>query len=367
VNKLSLEQALTIVIITRDRKELLERLLRIYKNSKFCFLIMDGSTKVNKLNKFLIPKNIQIYYEPSLSKRLHLAADNIKTKYAMLASDDDIFVNDGILKSIEFLENHPDFNSCMGQSLGFYKYKHDLLFFPCRTENLNYYNKSDSIKRRLRNKLSPYSISTFYAVHRRKNFIVNLRSAAPYEETLLEGQSFPMGLNEITFEICSALHGNSIALPHLSWLVSDEIFKYRSRSSLLTFNKWLKDPKYQSGVKYWINQVSQNFKSIKYEELEKLLYFSISLYINTNIDKKYFGVHKILFTFKKFFRIERVLPFILIRLIDYLNYYIQKRNNIKQVILLFTNNSLNRHQIDKKYFDIIYSPLEIYNISKEII
>jgi len=173
----------TILIPTYNRPNYLRRLLGYYNKfgENYNMIIADSSSDENKkLNKNTISKfsKLNIFYidkysptvNPSvdLNQKVLDAINQVKTKYSVLCADDDFITPNGINKSVDFLENNPDFTVTHGYYISFYLkadergqqqfcwspiYLHESIAFP-------------DPKSRLTRHLSNYSLPTLYAVHR---------------------------------------------------------------------------------------------------------------------------------------------------------------------------------------------------------
>lgn len=126
-----LMQKVDLFIPTYNRPEYLKRILNYYALQKvnFNIIIADSSSSSNKkLNKkisSLFPK-LKIRYLDKFSEKQvshHKFAEMVKyskSKYCVFCADDDFIVPNGIMESVEFLENNPDYSSAHGSYISFY-------------------------------------------------------------------------------------------------------------------------------------------------------------------------------------------------------------------------------------------------------
>ena len=123
---------LTIILILKDRPEYTRKVMS-YLNRIPCpfkILIADGgkdkgiqATLENYYNHPDISyEYIRYPYDETLTEfhnKLEDVTKRVKTPYAMMADNDDQIVLDGIYKSIEFLENNPDYCCSRGNVISY--------------------------------------------------------------------------------------------------------------------------------------------------------------------------------------------------------------------------------------------------------
>ena len=109
----------------------------------------------------------QNYFE-----KIYSALTKVSSKYAVLADDDDFFLESGLSKSIEFLNNYEDYSSCGGIQGGIYNYSKSGEFDGnYRLTNSIYKNTNlehNVPLERVSNHLLKYS-SLYYDVHKTKD------------------------------------------------------------------------------------------------------------------------------------------------------------------------------------------------------
>lgn len=116
----------TIIIPTFNRYPYLLRLLNYYRSYNFPMriLILDSSTDLLEQDKFQdLLSNSKICYQKINSDfvtRVLRGLKDIPTPYSVFCSDDDFVVPNGIKKSVDFLENNPDFTVAHGRYISFW-------------------------------------------------------------------------------------------------------------------------------------------------------------------------------------------------------------------------------------------------------
>ena len=116
---------LTILIPTYERQHRLEKLLNFWSNTSFKIFILDGSKEKVKNNIVNTYPNIEYLYfrnqiedqecpQGSYYRRLCEGFDKVKTKYALIASDDDLYNIRAIEECLIALGKNDYFNSFSG-------------------------------------------------------------------------------------------------------------------------------------------------------------------------------------------------------------------------------------------------------------
>ena len=135
---------ITMLIPTYNRPKYLRRWLDYvsqYDIIKPIIHILDSSQENERVKNKEIIKNypeMNIAYdefEPSISffQKMNSGAAGVKTKYVSLCADDDFLTQEGILSSIDVLEDNPELYSVKGRNLFFTTSMHNLIeydWFP---------------------------------------------------------------------------------------------------------------------------------------------------------------------------------------------------------------------------------------------
>ena len=115
---------LTIILVIRDRVDFTNRWLSFYhRNLPYVKLIIaDGSKEMlfiesqekNQLNK------VQYFYNgpdvdiPTMIRKIRKAISQVRSKFVLLASDDDFYILSGIIDAIKFLKENVEWDASMG-------------------------------------------------------------------------------------------------------------------------------------------------------------------------------------------------------------------------------------------------------------
>lgn len=121
---------LTVLLVLKDRLQFTERWIdyNLQANPGYQIIVADGG--IMPINNSFILEGLQklnasyIYcgqdYDLSkMTQKIYFALTKCKTKYVMLASNDDFYIAKGLSISLKFLEENLDYISCSGKIQNF--------------------------------------------------------------------------------------------------------------------------------------------------------------------------------------------------------------------------------------------------------
>ena len=113
-----LQKNLTAIVLNYGRELEVIKLINFYSQSKIKFIIVDGSVKKKILK---LPKNFKYFFLPACDamKRLKFGITKVQTKYVCIAHDDELIMENGVIKIIDFLEKNLDIDYSFGFCVGF--------------------------------------------------------------------------------------------------------------------------------------------------------------------------------------------------------------------------------------------------------
>lgn len=117
----SFRDDLTVVILTKDRPNSLKQIVKYWNDLKIQTIIVDGSLRPISLK--LIGSKTRYFHAPiSIRQRSELASSLISTKYAIMGTDDEVFLESGLRRLHQHLEKNPKIVSVGGATLAVWKY-----------------------------------------------------------------------------------------------------------------------------------------------------------------------------------------------------------------------------------------------------
>ena len=167
---------LTLVIITKNRNQWIERIASYYSNIRFShkiFIVDSSDENKYKTNKQIVSNHskeldLTHYYLPNTSSGLATAKiiDQIETEYTIVTGDDDYLVPRTLTHCIEFLERNNDYIAVAGKVFSPYVYSMSdstlrIKFIIDSTNDVVRTIDDDSAIQRLVNGFSPWDTSAF--------------------------------------------------------------------------------------------------------------------------------------------------------------------------------------------------------------
>lgn len=165
----------TVVIPSYNRPKYLLKCLKYWANFNINVHFVDGSEKALNLKvvkKIISKSNVKYHHINILSEvdRVKKILPQIKTRYTMLSSDDDLLLPNAISKCMDELNKDKNIIACYGQTLSFYKIDNKIKFYLTSKTLNNFENLSDSPVERLNNHMSNYVPSIIYSLMFTKYF-----------------------------------------------------------------------------------------------------------------------------------------------------------------------------------------------------
>lgn len=211
------ETLLTIILITKDRFDFINRLLSYYDfiNLKSNIIIADSTEfEKNNLDKFYYKNyknlSIEFFSRPNIRpENLQLEMlKKVSTKYTIVCADDDIILENSIIKCIDFLETNSDYISATGRIHGFASKKDKSK--NCKIYVWDEYSQKNITQnnpnKRLKNYLSNYWVN-FFSITRTAEYIKSSSYSHLSQSSALRGEVIPC--------MSLALIGKTKKLDHL--------------------------------------------------------------------------------------------------------------------------------------------------------
>ena len=252
---------LTIVIPTYYRQIYALRVMRYWSGRGVTLIVIDGTNvSISKTELYELQNNIRyIHYPRGIAERINKSLEFIKTKYVILAGDDEFYIPSALVKCMNFLDVNLDMVACCGTAVGFSSTSKNVNGYSVYPE-LNGYEIIDEIgEQRVLYHMSNYTVNQIYAVCRSDKWQLIFKAITERE--------FPVfAIGEYQFELYMSFAGKSKVLPELMWLRNlGETKPIRGTDpslSSLTFIHWYKKNKYK--------QMVNEFNNISVDVIKKL-------------------------------------------------------------------------------------------------
>ena len=295
---------ITVVILSRGREKALKRTLNHWESCNAQVIVLHNTQ--SPLSKDLFSQNIQyeVITEP-FSARCGIVPELLKTQFAILGSDDEVYIHSA-LKSMEYaLKVNPEIVSVGGRTMGVGKYGPMTYAAPAYQNMYGYRNISNDPIERIRYHFSPsfgYRTGGMYRLMR-----------APVMATVMDSFSNMTPIStpyifEISGEILINACGPSIYLPNVYWIRNwnNEVVNDGTWNRDLSFINWITIPQYHSETIEWFNTM-RAFIPINQKEFELVIQHVIKWCVDTNVSDYFHKKRQIPISDNLKFVIRRVL------------------------------------------------------------
>ena len=266
---------LTIVIPSYNRQQYLYRQIRFWNDCPVKLIIVDGS-QVSLQISTPLPKNISYYHDPrTIEERFKFAASIVETEYCALLSDDELFLKSALVSCIQFLEKTPEYGAAKFVPLGFKRVLGALVgyesYLDIRSNNsLN----ADAPEMRMRKHMSPYVMTTLWAVMRREVFLKTLSAMGadkPFKSA---------AVGEVQTSLLAAHLGKCKILDILGWLRSYENENIWWSFGGESFASWYKNPENSHEVNRFILNMQAQLPDFQRASFKSAVLDSLNEYVS---------------------------------------------------------------------------------------
>lgn len=230
---------ITMVIPTFNRCSFILRILNYYQQNAPCIriLIADSSSDENQaINKRTISSlsnpNISHFSYPvdihGITKLLDVM-NHVDTRYCVCCADDDFITPQGIVKSVDCLENNQDFTIAHGHYISFWTEDDKFYWEPCSPYESN---TSPEPANRFLFHFANYQGLTFYAVHRTDFLKMIFEETEKFTTDTVFAELLPSMLAAVhgkimhtgVFYSARTRHFARLGRPHFNEYIRDGIF-----------------------------------------------------------------------------------------------------------------------------------------------
>lgn len=212
---LTILDSLTIVMPTLDRQTFALRGMDYWSSLGVSLIVVDGSaTPINSdaVNPFSAYVNY-VHLRENWPKRLEHASTLVKTKYVAMVSDDEFYLERGLVDAVTFLDRNPDYCSCSGRAISARVTPFGVTWGPQYPRMKNRDLSAEDSNSRVYQHFSTYVPSHLWSVMR-EDVWKHAVKLANHREFDLYAQM------ELQFEFLIPYCGKSRVLPTLMWVRS---------------------------------------------------------------------------------------------------------------------------------------------------
>ena len=234
---------LTLIVPTRNRHASLVKLLQYYAPLPIKLIVVDGSIDAFDTSGYddCICSFRYFHMPVSYDQRMTFAGDLCDTEFAMISSDDEYYLKDGLINALNKLRNNSSLSSVAGRCAAFVYNEQGLRLgtFYNFLKDYENNNKLSSMRVRQLTDCFPLISGFICSVCRTNAFKAAVQVAFRYKFTC------PF-VQEVLFSLSLFIQGGMQSTPELLWLrnlqappVNDAQWHRK-----LDFSMWYSDPQY---------------------------------------------------------------------------------------------------------------------------
>lgn len=262
---------MTIIILSKDKHSALKKTINHWTNKGYNLVILHEAKKPIDLSK----TDNSVVYVQSLDtffERLQKIPEFLKTDYALISPDDEVFSDSSIKAGIKYLEENSDFSTVSGQTISISKYGNHV---SCHLAYKNYVGyqtfNNDALgrtKESFVNNSGAMGIGAPYRIMRRDlliKFLNALSSLNPIKCAYMY---------EVLVEIYQNLHGKVKFQNNVFWIRNWIIPAGNDFNRNYYYFQWWESPKYYRERELLKKIISTQFKMLPLKHLDEILQIS---------------------------------------------------------------------------------------------
>jgi len=260
---------LTIIILSRGRERILSKTLDFWDSNDIRTVVIHNS-EIGIERKTEVEGSVYLTSTSSYAVRAGIAATYIVTNFAIICSDDELYIPSALEKMILKLNENPEFTSVGGQSLAVSKYGAIITGTLCYKDMWQYENLYETALDRLEHHLD-FSKNHIGAMFRmlRVGTMRDLLNSLKFNHEI----STPY-IHEATSEILLTIYGKSLYLNEIYWIRNwkQPEVQHKSWDRKLYFHQWWERAEFSEQRAKWITILFE-FSSglIDLKDFEKIL------------------------------------------------------------------------------------------------
>jgi hypothetical protein len=272
----------TVVILSRGREDILSRTLRYWSKYNICVLVLHNTD--NPIETCLLGSNIEYVVDrASYGERCGHISRLLKTRFAILSSDDELYLPSALFALKTQLEENPNLSSVGGLTIAIGKYGPRKTSIPCYTSMKSYKNLGVSSFERLTIHFSEENGYRTGAIYRlmRKELMSDLMDT--FSEIGVISTPY---IYEVTGEIIVASYGQSSYISNIYWIRNwiNEPVGHSKWNRKMYFSMWAKDPEFKVEILEW-SQTLRQLLNLTDEEFSKTLESVMKLRVQSEVNE----------------------------------------------------------------------------------
>lgn len=270
----NLLKKLTVVIISKDRMEELENVIKYWLKTS-CKLVVIHDSKESLDSSFTNKNFVYVRSNEQYLIRLAMAENFITTPYSVICNDDEIFLIDPLLKFINYLDTNETVEAVGGQVIAYSWAGNKLLACNVYPFLNNYSNKNISPTTRINSTFETKNVMDITLIYRSNEFKQIISCCKNFSS-----YTVPV-MGEMMFALFSSYFCRSVRLNDIYWMRNwfTPFHNYEKWDRGLTWNDWCHEPRFQEEVRQWIFEIElllSNKTSISDVDSKKIIEYLLN-------------------------------------------------------------------------------------------
>ena len=257
--------------MSKDKHSALEKTINHWSNKGYNLVILHETKKPIYISK----TDDSVVYVQSLDsffERLQKIPEFLKTDYALISPDDEVFSDSSIKAGIKYLEENLDFSTVSGQTISISKYGNHINYHLAYRNYVGYETFNDDALGRTKESIVKNSgamgIGAPYRIMRCDlllNFLNALSALTPVNCSYMY---------EVLAEIYQNLHGKVKFQNNVFWIRNWIIPANKNSNRNFYYFQWWESPQYHQDRELLKKIISTQFKMLTLKNVDEILQIS---------------------------------------------------------------------------------------------
>jgi hypothetical protein len=316
--------------LSKDKHSVLEKTINHWTNKGYNLVILHETKKPIYISK-TDDKVIYVQSFDSFYERLQKIPEFLKTDYALISPDDEVFSDSSIKAGIKYLEENLDFSTVSGQTVSISKYGNHFNYHLAYRNYVGYETLNNDALGRIKESVVKNSgamgVGAPYRIMRRDlliNFLNSLSAQNPMNCAYIY---------EVLAEIYQNLHGKVKFQNNVFWIRNWIIPANKDSNRNFYYFQWWESPQYYQDRELLKKIISAQFKMLALNNIDEILQISYESRKQREIAEQ----HKLVVQRKLLKRIKSYC--LSYRLIQRINFTF-KPNTLKNLLLELKDNKI---------------------------
>jgi hypothetical protein len=268
MNNILTGNKLTIIILSKDKNLVLEKLIKFWSSNGFRLLVLHETRSPLNISS----QDSSVLYFPSgdpLLERLRRISAFVETDYVLISPDDEVFSITSITNGIRFLDENPDFSTISGQCIAISKYGNQCSYSYIYSYYLGYETLTEDPLSRMRESSEKtdlaMGVGAPYRIMSRElflNFMAAIEELSPLNCTY----SF-----EVLAEVYQNIHGKVKIQNNLFWIRNWITPAASDTKRNFYYFQWWESPEYKLDRRILTSLICKQYPRLTLKDINVIL------------------------------------------------------------------------------------------------